>query len=59
MDEPALIRLFVDLTGETESNARSVVMYLDMLERDYFPGSHSLAAPDIEPDWEPVTTDRP
>jgi hypothetical protein len=37
MDEPKLIRLFTDLTGEPEGTARSVVMYLDMLEEDYFP----------------------
>ncbi len=34
MNEPDLIRFFVDLTGGTESSARSVFMYLDRLERD-------------------------
>jgi hypothetical protein len=37
MDEAALIRLFVDLTGDSDSAGRSVLMYLDMLEHDYFP----------------------
>ena len=37
MEEPGLIRLFTDLTGESESAARCVIMYLDLLERDYFP----------------------
>lgn len=32
MDEMALIREFVDLTGATESSARCVLMYLDVLE---------------------------
>ena len=36
MDESKLIRLFSDLTGESEGAARNVVMYLEMLETDYF-----------------------
>ena len=42
MDETSLIRMFVDLTGDTEAAGRSVVMYLDMLERDYFPNADPL-----------------
>ena len=37
MDEAGLIRSFVDMTGQSESSARSVVMYLEILARDYFP----------------------
>ena len=38
MDEAKLIRLFSDLTGESDGAGRSVLMYLDMLGDDYFPG---------------------
>jgi hypothetical protein len=37
MDEIALIQLFIELTGDTEAAGRSVIMYLDILEHDYFP----------------------
>lgn len=37
MDETALIQMFVAVTGDTETAGRSVVMYLEILERDYFP----------------------
>jgi len=40
VNEVALLRLFTELTGETESAARCVIMYLEMLERDYFPQNH-------------------
>ena len=41
MNETALIRLFVDLTGESDGAARSVLMYLEMmLEHDYFHNGH-------------------
>jgi hypothetical protein len=42
MNEVNLIRLFMDLTGATESTARSVVMYLDILERHYSPGRENI-----------------
>lgn len=44
MDEPQLIRFFIDLTGEPEGAARSVLIYLDILERDYFPSASRMAA---------------
>jgi hypothetical protein len=34
MDELALIRLFIELTGESDGAARCVLMYLEILERD-------------------------
>ena len=37
MDDTKLIGLFTELTGESDSTARSVLMYMDMLESDYFP----------------------
>ncbi|MFO1501375.1 MAG: hypothetical protein U1G07_23800 [Verrucomicrobiota bacterium] len=49
MDEPGLINFFVDLTGQSESSARSVVMYLDMLERDFFPPNGEAGG--TEADW--------
>jgi hypothetical protein len=49
VDEPKLIELFTELTGESEITGRAVVMYIDMLERDYFPAKReslpSSAAP--------------
>jgi hypothetical protein len=36
VDELALIRLFQEITGESDSSARCVVMYLEMLRQDYF-----------------------
>ena len=39
MDEPALIRFFSELTGAPEGSARCVVIYLDLLQRDYFPSA--------------------
>jgi len=37
VNEVELLRLFTEITGETENAARCVIMYLDMLEHDYFP----------------------
>jgi hypothetical protein len=37
MDDAKLIRLFSDLTGESDGAGRSVLMYLDILGADYFP----------------------
>lgn len=37
MDELGLMRWFSELTGETDSAARCTIMYLDLLEHDYFP----------------------
>ena len=34
LDEPSLINLFKELTGESENSARSVLMYLDIIEHD-------------------------
>jgi hypothetical protein len=43
MDEPSLIRLFTNITGEGESNARCVMAYLDLLRRDYFPDRRQVS----------------
>lgn len=43
MDEAALVRFYTSLTGETETAARSVVMYLDMLQENYFPNQTGLS----------------
>jgi hypothetical protein len=37
VDEPSLVRLFVELTGDSDAAGKSVLMYLEILERDYFP----------------------
>lgn len=46
MEESKLINFLTELTGESEGSARSLVMYLDLLEKDYFPGTPSESQTD-------------